>query len=136
MKKSVCSIICLVSITLCACGKQGKPVSLPAGNEVISIGVSDGEKYAMSEMLDSADNTPETVSFRAAVTEASDSSILVKPADGSPELDSADAFRIPNKEHLALQAGDLVEITYNGDILESYPAQLGEVYEIVVVRED
>ena len=50
--------------------------------------------------------------------------------DGSLELDSADKFYISNEENLELQIGDLVEISYNGEIMESYPAQLGEVYEM------
>ena len=53
MKKKLCSIVCLcslVSIMLCACGKeeQGNPIRLPAREDVVSIGVSDGDKYAMS----------------------------------------------------------------------------------------
>ena len=45
------------------------------------------------------------------------------------ELDSADKFYISNEENLELQIGDFVEISYNGEIMESYPAQLGEVYK-------
>ncbi len=37
--------------------------------------------------------------------------------------------------NLELQIGDLVEISYNGEILESYPAQLGEVYKITVIEQ-
>lgn len=71
--------------------------------------------------------------FQATVIEAADDSLLVKPVDGSSELNSADEFFVPNKEQLELQTGDLVEISYNGDILESYPAQLGEVYKITLI---
>lgn len=35
---------------------------------------------------------------------------------------------------LELQTGNIIEIEYNGDILESYPAQLGEVYNITIVK--
>ena len=53
MKKKLCSIVCLcyfVSIMLCACGRkeQGNPIRLPAREDIVSIGVSDGDKYAMS----------------------------------------------------------------------------------------
>lgn len=34
-----------------------------------------------------------------------------------------------------LQIGDFVEISYNGEIMESYPAQLGEVYKITVIEQ-
>lgn len=92
--------------------------------------------YYITEMLDSADNAPETVIFQATVIEVAIHSILVRPIDDSLELDSADQFRIPNKEQLELQIGDLVEITYNGEILESYPAQLGEVYKITLLEQE
>ena len=53
MKKKLCSIVCLcyfVSIMLCACGRkeQGNPIRLPAREDIVSIGVSDSDKYAMS----------------------------------------------------------------------------------------
>ena len=51
------------------------------------------------------------------------------------ELDSSDKFSVPNTEKLALQTGDIVEIVYNGEILESYPAQLGEVYKITLMEQ-
>lgn len=115
-KKLYCGVfLCsLISIMLCACGKKGNSV----------------------EMLDSADPIPETVTFQATVIEATDNSILVKPIDGSLELNSSDEFSIPNKEQLELQTGDLVEIIYNGEILESYPAQLGEIYKITLLEQE
>lgn len=125
MKKKLYNIVCLCSfiiVSFCACGKQ----EYQGSDEPVS-------DYT-TEMPDSADNTPETVMFQATVIEASANWILVKPVDGSSELNSADQFSIPNEEQLELQSGDLVEITYNGDILESYPAQLGEVYEIVLIE--
>ena len=221
MIKRLCNIIGLcviISAMLCACGKKGNPIILPDREDIISIGVSDGEKYAMSpnteeeadafiseflsilmdvevtnkesvtdvpankdyitislncddkvttlfyykdkgaeyveqpyqgiyrpapalsfyitEMLDSADTTLETVTFQATVIETANNSILVKPVDGSLELDSADQFNIPNEDQLELQTGAVVEITYNGEILESYPAQLGEVYKITLTEQE
>ncbi len=81
------------------------------------------------------DNTRE-ITFQATVSEVTEESVLVKPADDSLELNSADKFSIPNKEKLALQIGDTVEIVYNGDILESYPAQLGKVYKIMLLEQE
>lgn len=121
MKKKLYGIVCLyslISIMLCACGKQETPIELPD-----------------AEMLDLADNTSENVIFQATVIEATSDSILVNPIEGSTELNSADEFRIPNKEHIELQIGALVEITYNGEILETYPAQLGEVYKIALIEQ-
>ena len=51
------------------------------------------------------------------------------------ESDSSDQFRIPNEEGIKLQAGDVIEIEYDGSILESYPAQLGEVYQITLIEQ-
>ncbi len=87
-----------------------------------------------TEMPAFADNTQE-ITFQATVIEVADNSILVEPVDDSLELNSADKFSIPNKEKLALQIGDTVKIVYNGDILESYPAQLGEVYKIMLLEQ-
>ena len=132
MKKKLYCIVCLcslVSIMLCACGKkeQGNPIRLPDKEDIVSIGVSDGEN--------SADNTPLMIAFQASVIEKNNDSIIVKPEDGSLELASADKFYIPNVENLELQIGDLVEISYNGEIMESYPAQLGEVYKITMIEQ-
>lgn len=82
----------------------------------------------------SADNS-QKMTFQATVIDIIGDTILVKPLDGSMELNSADNFSLPNKEKLALQIGDIVEIIYNGDILESYPAQLGEVYKITLLEQ-
>ena len=221
MVKRLCSMIglCIViSTMICACGKKGDPIRLPDREDIISIGVSDGKKYAMSpdteeeadafisgflsvlmdmevtnkesitdapvnvdyieislncddkvttlfyykdkgteyveqpyqgiykpapalglyitEMFEAADTALETATFQATVIEATNNSILVKPAEGSLELDSADQFSIPNEEQLELQPGAVVEITYNGEILESYPAQLGEVYKIALPEQE
>ena len=213
--KKTAAIIFMIFL-LTACGKPGRPIVLPAGEEVISISVSDGERTGYSpdaegeadefisdffnvladmeitnkesitdapanvdyitidlncedktttlfyykdkgteyveqpyqgiykpdaalglyimEMLDAADNTKETVTFQATIIESSNDAILVKPVDGSLELNSADKFSILNEEKHELQVGDLIEVVYNGEIMETYPAQLGEVYEITVVE--
>ena len=62
-------------------------------------------------------------------------SILVEPMEGSFEAASSDQFSIPNKEGIELQAGDVIEIEYDGSIMESYPAQLGEVYQITLIEQ-
>ncbi|MCM1427615.1 MAG: DUF5301 domain-containing protein [Eubacterium sp.] len=90
--------------------------------------------FYITEMLNSADNNPVSVTFQATVIEINNGTILVKPMDGSLELNAADKFSISNEESLTIQVGDLIEINYNGDILESYPAQLGEIYEITVIE--
>ena len=111
MKKSkwILAVI-MMTFLIAACGKTEDPIILPEQEE------------------------PITVTFQAVVLEVSDLSILVMPVEGSAELDSSDQFSIPNKEGIELQAGDMIEIEYDGSIMESYPAQLGEVYKITLIE--
>lgn len=88
-----------------------------------------------TEMPAFTDDTQE-VTFQATVIEVTDESVLVRPADDSSELNTADKLSISNKEELALQIGDTVEIVYNGELLESYPAQLGKVYKITLLEQE
>ncbi len=76
---------------------------------------------------------------QARITEVEDRSFLVTPVEGAWELSSSDLFRVsitnmpPSPEP---QVGDIVEIAYDGYILESYPAQFGTVYGIRVVSQE
>lgn len=75
--------------------------------------------------------------FQAKIIEMEEGGMQVEPVEGSQELASADRIRIPFGEAgfpSGLKAGDTVEITYNGEIMESYPAQLGEVYQITKIE--
>lgn len=83
--------------------------------------------------IDSADKEMQSVSFLATIVEIGDNTILVQPAEGSTELSSSDCFSIPIKYMPAShppKTGDVIQIQYNGEILESYPAQLGQIYDI------
>ena len=80
----------------------------------------------------------EYVAFQAEILEINDSSMIVRPLPGSPELDSADQFSLPVKNmppSPEAKVGDIIEIQYNGEILESYPAQLGVIYGTSVITE-
>ena len=74
--------------------------------------------------------------FYPVVEEIGDGYMTVLPNEDTPERASADRITVslqhlhPAKEPVV---GDVVEISYNGVILESYPAQLGEVYGIRVM---
>ncbi len=94
-----------------------------------SLGEKIEELYRIAEQ-----NPPVAVTFQAIVLECSDTSILAEPVEGSLELDSAGQFHIPNIEGTQLQAGDVIEIAYDGSIMETYPAQLGEVYNITLLE--
>lgn len=64
------------------------------------------------------------------IMEVNEKFLIVSPKEGSIERNSSDLFEIPNINNDEFQVGDNVLITYNGDILETYPAQLSEVIEI------
>lgn len=85
-------------------------------------------------------HTPGAVSdvFQAKILEIRDGYFLVEPVEGSLELNSADQIEIPMQNMdpaLEPQVGDMIEISYSGEILETYPAKLSDVYRIRVVRE-
>ncbi len=85
-------------------------------------------------LSDSADQTLMAVTFQAVVLEVKDEMILAEPAEGSAECLSADKIYLHNKEGMELEAGDKIEIEYDGNLMETYPAQIGEVYSIVIVE--
>lgn len=89
---------------------------------------------------DASSNEPKEIVGRvmeATVIEvAGQEQLLVEPVEGSPELGSADRIVAHTHNALVLDAageetaieeyevGSLVHITYDGDIAESYPAQI------------
>ena len=78
------------------------------------------------------------VIFNATVLEIHDGYYLVNPVEGSRELSSADKIEVSMKNldsSLEPEVGDVIEITYDGVILEVYPARLHEVYNVRVVKE-
>ena len=82
----------------------------------------------------------EKVYFEAIILEVNDNSILVEPKEGTNERLSADQISVSTKdlnseELYRMESGVTVGISYDGNILESYPAQLNEVYEIKIINE-
>ena len=76
--------------------------------------------------------------FRAEILEIHDGYYLVKPVEGSWELNSADRIVVPiSNAHPSPEPeiGNVIEIEYSGEILESYPAQIADVYGIKLIRE-
>ena len=71
------------------------------------------------------------VSFNATVLENYGNSILVNPLEGSPELSTSDKIGVRGpvdnaalKDLSEFTVGSKVKITYDGMIMESYPAQI------------
>lgn len=76
--------------------------------------------------------------FQAEILEIHDGNYLVKPVEGSWELNSADRIEVPIRNaHPSPEPeiGDMIEIEYAGEILETYPAQIADVYGIKIIKE-
>ena len=76
--------------------------------------------------------------FQAEILEIHGGHYLVKPVEGSWELNSADRIEVPIRNAHPSQEpeiGDVIEIEYSGEILETYPARIADVYSIKVAAE-
>ena len=76
--------------------------------------------------------------FQAEILEDHNGYYLVKPVEGSWELNSADRIEVPIRNaHPSPEPeiGDVIEIEYSGEILETYPAQIADVYGIKIIKE-
>ena len=77
--------------------------------------------------------------FQAEILEIHDGNYLVKPVEGSWELSSADRIEVPIRNvHPSPEPeiGDVIEIEYAGEILETHPAQIADVYGIKVIEKN
>lgn len=73
---------------------------------------------------------------KATVTEVNGNTMIVKPVDGSWELSSADQFSLSASlldEGVTPAVGMTLEITYDGGVMETYPAQFGNVQKVTVI---
>ena len=85
------------------------------------------------------DLSQERHTVQARITKVEDGSFLVTPVEGSQELSSGNLFRVPITNMPPSpepQVGDIVEIIYNGFILESYPGQFGTIYSMRVISQE
>lgn len=85
------------------------------------------------------DGSAPIFSFTGTVVEVRDAYLLVEPLEGESVRSSADLFEVPLAGESFVTAtewtvGMTVEITFDGTILESYPAQLGRVYSVSAVE--
>ena len=85
-------------------------------------------------------NPPEEIiNVNAEIIEIKDGKFLVEPIEGEEEREKAERIEVPI-EHMSESSpepkiGDIICISYDGNIFESSPAQLGEVYKISVITE-
>ena len=81
------------------------------------------------------DASEQRVSFRAEILELDSQAMLVRPAEGSAELRSCDKIWVPTRLLLTpgAEVGSTIEIAYDGQIMETYPGQIGKVDSIRIV---
>ena len=75
---------------------------------------------------------------KATITEINGNTMIVKPIDGSWELSSADKFSLSVSlldVGVTPTVGMTLEITYDGSILEIYPASFSGIQKVTVVSE-
>ncbi len=84
--------------------------------------------------------------FRATVLQNNVASLLVEPEKGSNEMKSADKISVSAVDSSVfnsqgktiklsdIKTGEKVEVTYGGEILESYPAQIPNCFKIKVIE--
>ncbi|WFA09300.1 DUF3221 domain-containing protein [Tissierella sp. Yu-01] len=81
-------------------------------------------------------NKSNSDTFTGTILEINEESILVEPLEGEDILKSADKISV-NTKGIELPEdfieGNVVEIIYSGEILESYPAQINDVSGINIV---
>ena len=82
------------------------------------------------------DASEQRVSFRAEILELDGQAMLVRPAEGSAELRSCDKIWVPTRLLLTpgAEVGNTIEIAYDGQIMETYPGQIGKVYSIRIIK--
>ena len=100
----ILSLICILSLSSCD-GKSGKDFDRP------------DDRYR----------------FEATILEVHDAHFLVKPCENTQEAKSADKIVVSTQNadpNVQWQVGDPVLITYDGIIMETYPAQLHQVYKV------
>ena len=87
--------------------------------------------------LDGANAVSKTI-LQAKLIEIHDGYFLVEPVKGSSELSSASRIEVPMNHmepSLEPQVGDILEIEYDGQLLETYPARISNPYSIKVIEE-
>ena len=87
--------------------------------------------------IEGVDSAPTNI-LQAKLLEIHDGYFLLEPVEGSWELSSASQIEVPMKNMASSpepQVGDILEIEYDGQLQETYPARITAVYGIRVISE-
>ena len=79
----------------------------------------------------------EEPSFEATVLEVHDTYLLVEPAEGCWERTSADKIEVSLIDKTSWpipQAGDRVNVFYDGQLMETYPARVSKLYRVEIIN--
>ena len=128
-------IACGVTIPLCLCCVI-TAVMLPRAQDKAAIAPDRAENSQMSaeqpiieNVLGDVQDVEESVTeptFLAKVLEIGEGWVLVEPLEGESERNSCHQIRFSTDElePLAITVGTKLQITYDGQIMETYPAQI------------
>ena len=89
--------------------------------------------YGTDKAVLKEESVPDKFVFEAEIEDIKKGYFVVEPVKGSLELNSGQRIEVPIKSMESSpepQVGDIIEIEYSGEIMETYPARLGEVYSI------
>jgi hypothetical protein len=112
-----------------AAGTAGSAAAPPLNTEVVGIPAAEtpaaretGEAEGMA--------APDGLVFTAKVLQILDNSVVVEPLAGESVLNTADRISFSTKglDDIGAAVGDVVNVTYTGDITETYPARVTAVW--------
>ena len=92
----------------------------------------------MGILLSGCGDTKDQYTFKGTILEINKNSILMEPLEGEDILKSSDRISIGIKDIELpenLLEGDIIEITYSGGVMESYPAQISDIISIKIVTD-
>lgn len=92
----------------------------------------------MGILLSGCGDAKDQYTFKGTVLEINENSILMEPLEGEGILKSSDRISIGIKDIELpenLLGGDIVEVTYSGEVMESYPAQISDIISIKIVTD-
>lgn len=78
----------------------------------------------------------EVMTFNARILEVHEDFLLVEPSDGSWIRASADRIQVPVEDADAFRPGFAVTVTFSGEILETYPAQITDVVSVTLSEKE
>ena len=99
-------------------------------------GVTDHEVYTVEFIISDGESSGKRM-LLAKVIDIHDGYFLVEPVEGSLELSSASRIEVPMKNMEPSpepKVGDILEIEYDGQLQETYPARINNPYNIKIAE--